>query len=134
MEKICVLKTIKMKAKQLKQQIIVLFLALRKSTVPVIPKAFIALVVAYALSPFDLIPDFIPILGYLDDLLLLPLGIWISLRLIPTDVLKECQREAEDNEIKMPKNKAAGYTIILLWIAFLIYCPFRIYIFTMLKE
>ena len=77
------LKKIKAKATQLKREIVALYLAGRDPRTPWYAKAMIAAVVAYALSPIDLIPDFIPILGYLDDLVLLPIGIWLAIRMIP---------------------------------------------------
>jgi len=80
-------------------------------------KVFTAVVVAYALSPIDLIPDFIPVLGYLDDFILIPVGVAIALKLIPSKIMEECRQEAE---IKMnsdiPEAKAAGVIIVLLWI------------------
>ena len=77
--------------------------------------------VAYALSPIDLIPDFIPVLGYLDDLLLVPLGIWLALKMIPEDVLAECREKAQEviREGK-PVNRAAATAsaavIVALWL------------------
>jgi uncharacterized membrane protein YkvA (DUF1232 family) len=73
-------------------------------------------VVAYAFSPIDLIPDFIPVLGYLDDLLLVPLGVFLALKLIPSEVIAECRQQALENREK-PANWWAGASIILLWLA-----------------
>jgi uncharacterized membrane protein YkvA (DUF1232 family) len=76
--------------------------------------------VAYALSPIDLIPDFIPILGYLDDVIILPLGILLAIRLMPPLVLEECHLKAsewEKNHVKRPVNKVAAVLIILVWLA-----------------
>lgn len=75
-------------------------------------------VVGYALSPIDLIPDFIPILGYLDDLVLLPLGIWLTIRLIPEDVLAECRAAAESNGQQATGRHAwlAAVLIIAIWV------------------
>jgi uncharacterized membrane protein YkvA (DUF1232 family) len=81
-------------ARALKRDTYALYLAVRDPRVPWYAKALAAAVVAYALSPIDLIPDFIPVLGYLDDLLLVPLGLALALRLIPAPVLAECRREA----------------------------------------
>ena len=84
----------KARARALKRDTYALYLACRDPRVPWYAKALAAAVVAYALSPIDLIPDFIPVLGYLDDLLLVPLGLALALRLIPAPVMAECRREA----------------------------------------
>ena len=78
----------------LKTEIKALYLARRDPRVPRRAKIVVALVVAYALSPIDLIPDFIPVLGYLDDLLILPLGIMIALKMIPAEVMRDCRAKA----------------------------------------
>ena len=78
-------------AYSLKKNTYALYLASKDPRVPTLAKIVIGVVVAYALSPIDLIPDFIPVIGYLDDLLLLPLGIWLAIRLMPQIVWKECQ-------------------------------------------
>ena len=81
-------------ARGLKRDTYALYLACRDPRVPWYAKVLAAAVVAYALSPIDLIPDFIPVLGYLDDLLLIPVGLALALRLIPAPVMAECRREA----------------------------------------
>ena len=83
-------------ARRLKLDIAALYLAYRDPRVPWPAKLFTALVVGYALSPIDLIPDMIPVLGYLDDLILVPLGIYLALRMIPPPVLAECRQMAAD--------------------------------------
>jgi len=88
------LKQLRLLARRLKNEITTLYLAARDPRTPWYAKAIIACVVAYALSPIDLIPDFIPVLGYLDDLLLLPLGIYLALKLIPAEVLIDARRRA----------------------------------------
>ena len=95
-----------------------LYLASKNPTVPVLAKLIIGLVVAYALSPIDLIPDFIPVIGLLDDLLLLPIGIWLAIRLIPRPVWHECQRLAEEQIQHMPRNRLAAIIIFIIWIIF----------------
>ncbi len=82
----------KERAKELKTEIHALLIAYRDPRTPWLAKGLVLLVVAYALSPIDLIPDFIPLLGYLDDLILLPLGIALAIRLIPMDVLDEARK------------------------------------------
>ena len=83
------LETWKNRANQLKQEVFALWIAYRKPGVPWYAKAFCALVVAYAFSPIDLIPDFIPVLGYLDDLVLIPLGVALAIKMIPADILSD---------------------------------------------
>jgi uncharacterized membrane protein YkvA (DUF1232 family) len=102
-------------AKALKTDTYALYLAYRDPRTPWYAKVWAALVVAYAFSPIDLIPDFIPVLGYLDDLLLVPLGMFLAIKLIPTEVMAECRQQAKENHEK-PVNWWAGALIILLWI------------------
>jgi uncharacterized membrane protein YkvA (DUF1232 family) len=82
------------KARQLKQEVHALALACRDPRVPWYTKVLASAVVAYALSPIDLIPDFIPVLGYLDDIVIVPAGIALAIRLIPADVMTECRVRA----------------------------------------
>ncbi|PEU01518.1 hypothetical protein CN287_26540 [Bacillus cereus] len=104
-------------ARNLKKQLLVLYLAYRDERVPWYAKLFTMLVVAYAFSPIDLIPDFIPILGYLDDLILVPLGVYLASKLIPKEVLEDCKRKVEERQtISKPKNWITGIIIITLWI------------------
>ncbi len=104
-------------AQRLKREVVALYLAGRDPRTPWYAKVLAGLVVAYAFSPLDLIPDPIPILGYLDDLLLLPLGIWLTLRLIPPGVMDECRRRAEALEgERRPANWIAAGVIVLLWL------------------
>ncbi len=107
--------TLKTWAAALKQHIRALYLAMKDPRVPRLAKVLIALVVAYALSPIDLIPDFIPILGYLDDLLLLPLGIWLAIRLIPADLWAQCKEAAARQAFEMPRSRRAAAVIVLIW-------------------
>lgn len=110
------LKKIKAWAKRLKRQIFILYYACKDDRVPWYAKVFIACVVAYAFSPIDLIPDFIPILGYLDDVILLPIGIMLALKMIPKDILSECEVKAKELEGKSkPRNWIAGSIIVLIW-------------------
>ena len=103
-------------AKQLKRNITALYFAFRDPRTPWYAKAVIACVVAYALSPIDLIPDFIPVLGYLDDLLLLPLGIYLALKLMPVEVLMDARRRAAETSEILPKSWRAALFIIILWL------------------
>jgi uncharacterized membrane protein YkvA (DUF1232 family) len=103
-------------ATSLKNNTYALYLASGDARVPTLAKIVIGLVVAYALSPIDLIPDFIPIIGYLDDLLLLPLGIWLAIRLIPQEVWKECQELAVEQISELPRSRRAAVVIITIWL------------------
>jgi uncharacterized membrane protein YkvA (DUF1232 family) len=104
-------------ARQLKREILVLYLACRHPRTPWYAKALAILVVGYAFSPLDLIPDPIPILGYLDDLVLLPLGILFVIRLIPAAVMEECRAQAQDLQAgDRPTNWVAAGVIVLLWL------------------
>lgn len=94
-------------ARQMKSHVKALHLASRDHRTPMSAKCLVILVVAYALSPIDLIPDFIPVLGYLDDLILLPLGIYLAINLIPEVLWREFQTQAE--QINNPLLKPWGY-------------------------
>jgi uncharacterized membrane protein YkvA (DUF1232 family) len=102
-------------ARTIKRDAIALFLAARDPRTPWYAKAMAALVAAYALSPIDLIPDFIPVLGYLDDLIIVPLGIWIVVRLVPSGLMQEFRAEAARMEAR-PVSRAGALAIVLLWI------------------
>lgn len=120
-------------AKRLKRELYALYLATQDPRVPWYAKAITVCVVAYAFSPIDLIPDFIPVLGYLDDLLLVPLGIAIAVRLIPPDVLADCHRRAEAAIARgqaKPKNWIAAGIILGLWLllaGIVIWLGFRVW-------
>lgn len=104
------------KARALKRETLALYFAVRDPRTPLAAKLLAGIVVAYALSPIDLIPDFIPVLGYLDDLILVPLGIAICLRLIPEPVLAEARLRAQ-SAVAGPKSYAAAVVIVVLWLA-----------------
>ena len=108
---------LKTRTSKLKREIHALYLATLDHRTPWYAKAFIACVVAYALSPIDLIPDPIPILGYVDDLLLLPLGIYLALKMIPEPVLAECRQKAFMANETLPRNWLAASIIVLVWVA-----------------
>jgi len=101
-------------AKSLKRDVVALYLAGQDARTPWLAKAVAAAVVAYALSPIDLIPDFIPIIGYLDDLLLVPLGIMLAVRLIPRELMAEFREAALDRE-RLPSNPTAAIWIVCTW-------------------
>jgi uncharacterized membrane protein YkvA (DUF1232 family) len=110
------MRNLKTWANGLKNNIFALYLASRDIRVPLIAKVFIGLILTYALSPIDLIPDFIPVVGYLDDLILLPLGIYFVVQLIPRYIWIECQEKAKYQEFDLPKNKFAAVCIISIWL------------------
>ena len=104
-------------AQRLKVEVYALYLAYRDPRVPWFAKAFAACVVGYAFSPIDLIPDFIPVLGHLDDLVLVPLGIVVARRMIPPAVLAECREQAQDMIRQgTPVNRIAAATIVAIWV------------------
>jgi len=118
----------KKKAKKLKVEAYVLFFAYRDSRVSWYAKLLAILVVAYAFSPIDLIPDFIPILGYVDDIILVPLGIWVALKLIPKEVIHDCREKAQELLAKgKPKNWIMAALFIIIWILLGIWVSWYLY-------
>lgn len=114
------LQTLRRWAKLLKGDVVTLWFACRNPQTPWYAKTCAVLVVAYAFSPIDLIPDFIPVLGLLDDAILLPVGIWLTLKLLPPPVLAESRRQAQawlDARKPKPQNYIAAAVFVLLWIA-----------------
>ena len=108
--------TLKDWARRLKRDVIALWIAARDERVPWYAKALAGAVAAYALSPIDLIPDFIPVLGYLDDLIIVPLGIALVVRLIPPDLMAEFREAAARREGK-PKSIGGLLAIAAIWLA-----------------
>ena len=102
-------------ARRLKGDTLALYYAVRDPRTPWYAKLIAGAVVAYALSPIDLIPDFIPVLGYLDDIVLVPLGIALAIRLIPEDVLAAARIRAAARLVK-PRSRVAAAVVIVLWI------------------
>ena len=112
------LEGLKRKARVLKKETYALYLAYKDPRVSRGRRLFLALVVSYAFCPIDLIPDFIPILGYLDDLVLVPVGIYFALKLIPREIMDECRKRAEEeSEREIPVGKKTAIIIVLLWIS-----------------
>jgi uncharacterized membrane protein YkvA (DUF1232 family) len=109
-------------AHRLKSDLMALWYCRRHPDTPILAKVVAFSVVAYALSPIDLIPDFIPVLGYVDDLLIVPLGIYIALRLIPPHVLAQGRELAKEREIRQqgrPRNWTAAAVIVAIWLGVL---------------
>lgn len=111
------MQTWKQRARQLKKETYAIYIACKDPRVPWYARLFAGFVVAYAFSPIDLIPDVIPILGYLDDLVLVPLGIILVLKMIPPAVLAECREKAEVamNQGK-PTSRIAAIVIVAIWL------------------
>lgn len=113
------IKQLKRWARRLKANLILLWLCCRQPDMPWLPKIVALVTVAYAVSPIDLIPDFIPVLGFLDDVILLPLGIALALRLIPDGLQQRCRPEAEAMAGQRIKLKGRWLTIaciVLIWL------------------
>ena len=110
------MQTWKQKVRELKKETYAIYLACKDPRVPWYARFLAAGVVGYAFSPIDFIPDFIPVIGYLDDLIIVPLGIWLVLKMIPPVVLAECQEKAQEamGEAK-PTNWIAASAIVVIW-------------------
>lgn len=103
-------------ARRIKRDVHALWLAARDPRTPWYAKLLALAIAAYALSPIDLIPDFIPVLGYLDELILLPLALYVAIRLVPPDVMAE-HRAAAEQAAARPVSRVAGAAIVVLWLA-----------------
>ena len=102
---------------KLKRETYTLYLAYRDPRTPWVARLLSALVVAYAFSPIDLIPDPIPVLGYLDDLILVPVGVYLAVKMIPPDVLEECRAQSDSVMAQgKPVNRAAAVVIVAIWL------------------
>lgn len=121
-----ILQKLKKNVKRLKGNLIVLYLSYRDPRVKWYAKLLTLCVVAYAFSPIDLIPDFIPVLGYLDDLILVPLGIVLALRMIPKDVLEENRIKAQELKSR-PKNWFTAFLFVLVWMVFAVWISVVVY-------
>jgi uncharacterized membrane protein YkvA (DUF1232 family) len=101
----------------MKQDIITLYFAIKHPQTPLYEKIVAVIVVGYALSPIDLIPDFIPLIGFLDEFLVLPAGIALTIKLLPADILLACREAAKNNPPAIkPKMWFAAYIIVSIWI------------------
>jgi len=110
-------------AKALKLDVLALWFALKHPSVSGCAKAIAFIAVAYALSPIDLIPDFIPVLGYLDDLIIVPVLVWLALKMVPIDVLKQSREQAVEwinsNQSK-PKSYVGMLIVLVIWLVCLV--------------
>jgi len=124
------LNQLKLWAKKLKKQLFILYLAYKDERVSWYIKLFTACVVAYAFSPIDLIPDFIPVLGYIDDIIIVPLGIMLALKMLPISVIEDCTIKAEELiQNEKPQNWVAGSIIIVVWLLILMWSCFIVFKF-----
>ena len=114
-----IIDTVKSRAENFKKEITALYYAGKNPDMPLLPKAAAAFALGYALSPVDLIPDFIPVIGYLDDLLILPALIYISIKLIPEEIMVEAREKAETEPPALRKNLVFGIFFVMLWAAVL---------------
>ena len=112
------LEALRARAAALKREVLAIWYALRHPRTPLGAKLVATLVVAYAVSPIDLIPDFIPVLGLLDDLVLIPMGIALCVKLLPADVLAECRERARAS-VERPRSYAASAVIVVIWLVVL---------------
>ncbi|MGB3260384.1 YkvA family protein [Paenisporosarcina sp.] len=109
-------------ARFMKKSLYMLYFAAKDTRVSLPVKVFTVAVVAYAFSPIDLIPDFIPILGYVDDVLIVPVGIYLALKMLPQSVIRDSTKLAEEQLLSdKPKNWYAAAIILMIWIAFLVW-------------
>lgn len=106
----------KRRARLLKREVYALYFACRDPRVPWYAKLLAAVIVGYVFSPIDLIPDFIPVLGYLDELVLIPFGVMAIRALVPAPVLDECRERAARMESK-PTNRVAAVVIVVIWLS-----------------
>ena len=114
-----IIERIKTWARRIKRDAVTLWFAYRDPRTPLAVKALCIFVVGYALSSIDLIPDFIPVLGYLDDAILLPGLIWLAVRLLPQEVLSDCRERAEarmQEQGKRPTSKVGAVIVVLIWV------------------
>lgn len=115
------------RAKSLKKQLTAVYYAYQDPGVTLLPKLIIGLAIGYALSPVDLIPDFIPVLGMLDDFIIVPALITLAISLIPKEVMEEARIKAESKPISLKKNWIFGTIFITIWILLLAYILFAIF-------
>jgi uncharacterized membrane protein YkvA (DUF1232 family) len=109
-------------ARALKRDVVALWFAYRDPRTPLLPRLLAMAIVGYALSPIDLIPDFIPVLGFVDEVILLPGAIWLTLKLIPADVLAAARERARDwlaDRNPKPKNWVAAAIVVIVWLVLL---------------
>ena len=110
------METLKQWAKALKRDVLALYLAAKDPRVPTLLKLAATLTAAYALSPIDLIPDFIPVLGYLDDVIIIPAAIAAIVHFIPTDVMEDLRKQSKEVLKKKPTSNTAAVIVVCIWV------------------
>jgi len=115
-----IIEKLKIQAKKLKTELTALYYASQSPETGMMPKLIILFTLGYALSPIDLIPDFIPVIGYLDDLILLPLLMILSIKLIPDSVMTESRKKAEKEPLVLKKNWFFALFFITIWVSILV--------------
>jgi len=118
---------LKKRTDKIKNNALALYYALKDPRVPFFAKTIIIFVVGYALSPVDLIPDFVPVLGYLDDLIIVPLGIALALKMIPKEILVECREKVKNGTLNTKIKWIGAIIVISIWIL-IIYISIKIII------
>jgi len=108
--------TLSKKSKMVKAQLLTVYYAYKNPEIKLLPKIIIGIAVAYALSPIDIIPDFIPVLGYLDDLIIIPALLGLAIKMIPKEIMDESRKRAENESLKLKNNWTFGVIFILIWI------------------
>jgi uncharacterized membrane protein YkvA (DUF1232 family) len=125
---VALLVELKQRARHLKAETFALYLAARDPRTPWYAKLLVAGIVAYAVSPIDLIPDFVPVLGYLDDLILIPAGIALAIKLVPDSVLADCRAKTQETfKNRKPVSRVAGVVIVVIWLALAALCIVWVY-------
>ena len=121
----------KQRARELARQAYALYLAVRHPRTPWYAKVFAALVVGYVFSPIDPIPDFIPGVGLLDEMVVVPIGVWIAAKMIPQEVMEECQEKAREVvEPEKPVSRVAAVAVVTIWllcVALAVYLALRVF-------
>jgi len=105
----------KTRIEKIKTEILAVYYASKHPDLPLMPRIIILFTLGYALSPIDLIPDFIPVIGYLDDLIILPILISLSIKCIPVNIMEDARKQARKRPVTLKKNWRAGILIALLW-------------------
>ncbi len=111
---------LKVRAKTLKKEILTIFYAYQDKDLKWLPKVILFITIAYALSPIDLIPDFIPILGYFDDLIILPFLILLSIKLIPSDIIKRAREKVKEKPLILKQNWKFSFIVVIFWLIIII--------------
>ncbi len=127
-KKMKVIENLKARAENIRKGVTLIYYAYQNPGTKLLPKLIILFTLGYALSPIDLIPDFIPILGYLDDLIIIPALILLSIKLIPKDIIDESRVRSENEPLELKKNWIFAFTFILIWMTLFTFIILKIWI------